>query len=78
MAVRSPQIHDLVELYAMSTGQRTAGFAATARPVSLVQSSGSIYQARAYSNESVLLSVGGQQVMGRLTVQNTGDPGPSS
>jgi len=44
MAIRSQQIRDLVELYALSTGQSTAGLPATVKPVSLLQQSGSLFQ----------------------------------
>ncbi|GIW55502.1 MAG: hypothetical protein KatS3mg082_1906 [Nitrospiraceae bacterium] len=44
MAIRSPQIRDLVELYALSTGQSTSGLPATVRPVSLLQQGGSLFQ----------------------------------
>ncbi|GIU74774.1 MAG: hypothetical protein KatS3mg004_1861 [Bryobacteraceae bacterium] len=44
MAIRSQQIRDLVELYAMSTGQSTSGIPATVRPVSLLQLGGSLFQ----------------------------------
>jgi len=43
-AIRSPQIRDLVELYAMSTGQSTSGLPPTVRPVSLLQQGGALYQ----------------------------------
>jgi hypothetical protein len=44
MAIRSQQIRDLVELYALSTGQSTTGLPATMRPVSLLQQGGSLFQ----------------------------------
>jgi hypothetical protein len=44
VAIRSPQIRDLVELYAMATGQSTTGLAPTMRPVSFVQQGGALYQ----------------------------------
>jgi len=44
MAIRSQQIRDLVELYALSTGQSTAGLPATVKPVSLLQQGGSLFQ----------------------------------
>jgi hypothetical protein len=44
MAIRSQQIRDLVELYALSTGQGTSGLPATVRPVSLLQQGGSLFQ----------------------------------
>jgi hypothetical protein len=44
MAIRSQQVRDLVELYALSTGQSTSGLPATVRPVSLLQQGGSLFQ----------------------------------
>ncbi|MCZ2079932.1 MAG: hypothetical protein LC130_33605 [Bryobacterales bacterium] len=44
MAIRSQQIRDLVELYALSTGQSTSGLPARLRPVSLLQQGGSLFQ----------------------------------
>ena len=44
MAIRSPQIRDLVELYALSTGQSTSGLPAAMRPVSMLQQGGSLFQ----------------------------------
>ncbi|MGQ9677624.1 MAG: hypothetical protein ACUVX1_18340, partial [Chloroflexota bacterium] len=43
-AIRSQQIRDLVELYAMATGQSTTGLPPTMRPVSLIQQGGTLYQ----------------------------------
>ncbi len=43
-AIHSQQIRDLVELYALSTGQSTSGLPATVRPVSLLQQGGSLFQ----------------------------------
>jgi hypothetical protein len=43
-AIRSQQARDLVELYAMATGQSTAGLPPTMRPVSLLQQGGALYQ----------------------------------
>jgi gas vesicle protein len=44
MAIRSQQIRDLVELYALSTGQSTTGLPARMRPVSLLQQGGNLFQ----------------------------------
>ncbi len=44
MAFRAPQVRDLIELYAITTGQSTAGLPATVRPVSLLQQGGALYQ----------------------------------
>ena len=43
-AIRSQQIRDLIELYAMATGQSTAGLPPSMRPVSLLQQGGALYQ----------------------------------
>jgi hypothetical protein len=47
MAIRSPQVRDLVELYALSTGQSSSGLPATLRPVGLLQQGGGLFQASA-------------------------------
>jgi hypothetical protein len=57
MAIRSQQIRDLVELYALSTGQSTSGLPATVRPVSLLQQGGSLFQSS--SGGLVLDRIGG-------------------
>jgi len=43
-AIRSQQIRDLIELYAMTTGQSTAGLPPSMRPVALLQQGGGLYQ----------------------------------
>jgi hypothetical protein len=43
-AIRSQPVRDLIELYAMATGQSTAGLPPTMRPVSLFQQGGALYQ----------------------------------
>ncbi len=37
MAIRSQQVRDIIELYAMTTGQKTTGLPGTVQPVSVVQ-----------------------------------------
>jgi hypothetical protein len=44
MAIRSQQIRDLVELYALSTGQSTSGLPATVKAVSLLERGGTLFQ----------------------------------
>ena len=44
MAIRAQEVRELVELYALSTGQGTAGLPATMKPVTLAQSGGSLFQ----------------------------------
>jgi Holliday junction resolvasome RuvABC DNA-binding subunit len=43
-AIRSQPVRDLIELYAMTTGQSTAGLPPTMRPVLLLQQGGALYQ----------------------------------
>jgi hypothetical protein len=50
MAIRSEQVRELVELYAMTTGQSTKGLPAKMTPLSLVQAGGSLYQQPGYLN----------------------------
>jgi len=54
VAIRSPQIRDLIELYAMSTGQRMSGQPDRMRAVELVQSRGGIFEAPAYLSSTPL------------------------
>ncbi len=62
MAIRSQQIRDLVELYALSTGQSTSGLPASVRPVSLLQQGGGLFQSSS----------------GGLTLDRIGSGAPSS
>jgi hypothetical protein len=59
VAIRSQQIRDLVQLYAMSTGQPTRGMPATVHPLDIVQTGGSLYQSPGYSNGTALPGLGG-------------------
>jgi hypothetical protein len=59
MAIRSQQVRDLIQLYAMSTGQPTRGMPATAHPLDIVQTGGSLYQSPGYSNGTALPGLGG-------------------
>ena len=59
MAIRTQQIRDLIQLYAMSTGQATKGMPATVHPLDLVQQGGSLYQSPGYSNGTTLPGMGG-------------------
>lgn len=56
MAIRSPQIRELIELYAMTTGQKTSGMPATMRPATLSQRGGAVYEQPSFSNGSPLSS----------------------
>lgn len=59
VAIQSQQVRELVELYAMTTGQPFGGKSTQVRPVSIMQSGGSLYQSTAYSNGTALSSLGG-------------------
>lgn len=58
VAIRSPQIRDLLELYAMSTGQSFGGGNAKMRPVSLVQTGSGLSQEALYDNGRALAHAG--------------------
>jgi hypothetical protein len=59
LAIRSPQVRDLLDLYAMSTGQKFSGAPTTPQSVSLTQSGGLIYQNTSYRNGVEVPSLGG-------------------
>jgi hypothetical protein len=59
MAIRSQQVRDLIQLYAMSTGQPTRGMPVTVHPLDIVQTGGSLYQSPGYSNGTALPGLGG-------------------
>jgi hypothetical protein len=59
MAIRTQQIRDLIQLYAMSTGQQTKGMPAQVHPLDLVQKGGSLYQSPGSSNWTALPGMGG-------------------
>lgn len=59
MTIRTQQVRDLIQLYAMSTGQAIRGMPATVHPLDIVQKGGSLYQSPGYSNGSPLPGLGG-------------------
>jgi hypothetical protein len=66
MAIRSQQIRDLVQLYAMSTGQPARGMPATVHPLDIVQMGGSLYQSPGYSNGTALPGLSGLPTLDRI------------
>jgi hypothetical protein len=76
MAIRSQPVRELIDLYAMSTGQSTKGMPATMRPVSLVQSGGSLYQSPGYSNGTALPAFGGLPTFDRIGAGAPQNAGP--
>jgi hypothetical protein len=71
LAIRSPQVRDLLELYAMSTGQKFSGSSNQVRPLTLVQNSGGLFEAPSYRNGSLLSSLGGNVQIGQAATQPT-------
>ena len=59
MAIRSPEVRDLIELYAQTTGQKATGMPAKMTPLSLVQSGGTLMQQPGYSNGSLASPMAG-------------------
>jgi hypothetical protein len=79
MAIRSQQIRDLVELYALSTGQSTSGLPGTVKPVSWVSQGGTMFSQSVSGGSTVLDRIGGGTaqnagavVIGSLTLQVEG------
>jgi tape measure domain-containing protein len=73
VAIRSPQIRDLIELYAMSTGQGVGPLARTVTPVSFVQKNGRLVQRQGFMNGSPIdqlaasaASIGNQSIVVKL------------
>jgi hypothetical protein len=66
LAIRTAQIRDLIQLYAMSTGQPTKAMPATVHPLDLVQSGGSLYQSPGYSSGPALPGMGGLPSLDRI------------
>ncbi|MBI3209605.1 MAG: hypothetical protein HYZ37_11995 [Candidatus Solibacter usitatus] len=66
MAIRSPQIRDLIQLYAMSTGQKTTGMPGSVTPLSLVETGGSLFQSPQFQNGAPLSALGGFPSLDRI------------
>lgn len=58
LGIRSPQVRDLIELYAMNFGQQGTGFAPVQRSLSLVQRGGQLFETSSYQNGTLLPSSG--------------------
>ncbi len=54
MAIRTPQIREMIQLYAMSTGQSIGGMPRAMTPYSFSQAGGQIVQNAVYSNGSAI------------------------
>jgi hypothetical protein len=77
VAVRSKDVQDLVELYALSTGQSARGLAAKIQPVTLSTSGGVTGILQNYSNGQPI-SIGSSQASGPTIIQVTLDGASSA
>jgi len=77
LAIRSPQIRDLIQLYAMTTGQKTTGMPGTVTPLSLVETGGSLFQSPSYSNGSPLPGLSGLPSLDRIGGGTPSSAGPT-
>lgn len=80
VAIRSPQIRDLIQLYAMTVGQSTKGMPATMHAGTLVETGGGLFQAPNFQNGSALPSLGGSLStigLGGVSGANASSAGPS-
>ncbi len=77
LAIRSADIRDLVELYALSTGQSARGIAAKIQPVTLSTSGGVTGILQNYSNGQPI-NIGGSQAAGPTVIQVTLDGASSA
>ena len=66
MAIRSPQIRDMIQLYAMTTGQKVSGMPGAVTPLSLVEKGGSLFQSPQYNNGTPLPALGGLPSLDRV------------
>ena len=64
LAVQSPQIRELIQLWSQMTGQKATGMPAQSQPLSVAQSGGSLYQQPNSSNGMPMPLVGGGMISG--------------
>jgi hypothetical protein len=77
LAIRSPQIRDLIQLYAMTTGQKPTGMPGTVTPLSLVETAGSLFQSPSYSNGSPLPGLIGMPSLDKIGGGTPSAAGPT-
>lgn len=76
VAIRSQQVRDLVQLYAMSTGQPTKGMPATMQSLTLAQIGGSLYQTPVYQNGAAIPGLGGLPTLDSIGAGVASGAGP--
>ncbi len=75
MAIRSQQVRDLIQLYAMTTGQKVSGMPGSVTPLSLVETGGSLFQSTTYQNGTPLPALAGLPSLDKVaggTMTNAG------
>jgi hypothetical protein len=77
LAIRSQQVRDLIQLYAMSTGQKPTGMPGSVRPVSLMETGGSLFQAPSLSNGTALPGLGGLPSLDKIGSGTPSSAGPT-
>lgn len=77
LAIRSPQIRDLIQLYAMTTGQKPTGMPGTVTSLSLVETGGSLFQLPSYSNGSSLPGLSGLPSLDKIGSGTPSAGGPT-
>jgi hypothetical protein len=77
LAIRSPQIRDLIQLYAMTTGQKPTGMPGTITPLSMVETGGSLFQSPSYSNGSPLPGLSGLPSLDKIGGGTPSAAGPT-
>ena len=71
LAIRSQQIRDLIQLYAMTTGQSPTGMPGNVTSVGLLETGGSLFQSPTYQNGMLLPALAGLPALDRI---GTGAP----
>jgi hypothetical protein len=71
------QIRDLIQLYAMTTGQKPTGMPGTVTPLSLVEMGGSQFQSPSYSNGSLLPGLSGLPSLDKIGGGTPSAAGPT-
>jgi hypothetical protein len=66
LAIRSQQIRDLIQLYAMTTGQNPTGMPGNVTPVGLLETGGSLFQSPTYQNGMLLPALAGLPALDRI------------
>lgn len=77
LAIRSPQVRDLIQVYAMTTGQKPTGMPGTVTPLSLVETAGSLFQSPSYNNGSPLPGLSGLPSLDKIGGGTPSAAGPT-